>query len=133
MREFFVVFRNCDERYWWTRVFRSGFEHCFVIQAQPGCSLAVNPRIHGMEVHVAGHSAIETLLDVWREGDTVVTVNWPEMGYDMPRRWPVLSCATVVAYFIGLPHWCPTPYSLYRRLIRLGGKELGHTGEGIRI
>jgi hypothetical protein len=54
----------------------------------------------------------------------VLAIDTDMVGFDLPRRWPIMNCSTAVAWFLGLPIWAPTPWRLFNQLKARGAVEV---------
>lgn len=119
MDEWFVVFRNSDHPHWWNRFLRPGFQHVYCLgQLADDIVLGVNPTLDGLEIGLMQGAAEQMAREAAREGGNVLRVPGALPAYRLPQRFGLMTCATVVAYHLGLPVWAPTPWRLYRRLMR---------------
>ena len=108
-----------------------GFRHCLAFKViHSGQLLFVEPTSARMVIVASGGWAWTWLKEFCRLGCRIVVVerSCPIVPVDdgtVPRVGPLLTCASVVAYAIGIEGWVMTPKQLYDRLIRdYGGKEI---------
>lgn len=119
MDEWFVIFRNSDNPHWWNRFLRPGFQHVYCLgQLHDDIVLGVNPTLDGLEIGLMPGDAGQMAREAVKDGHNVLRVDGAMPAYRLPRRFGLMTCATVVAYHLGLPVWAPTPWRLYRRLMR---------------
>lgn len=118
MDEWFVIFRDTDQPRWWNCFLREGFQHVYTLgQLHDDIVLGINPRYEGLEIGLMDGSAHERALMAVQGGQTALRVKAEAPAYQLPRRFCLMTCATVAAYHMGFPVWAPTPWALYRQLV----------------
>lgn len=129
-KRWWVVFRDADIAvfpWWrWFTMHRPGFGHCFAFADVPGSelNLIVNPQMGRVEYLVL-EGPPSDLVQYWRApGNTLVTISRPPLSDRYVSRSIGLTCASVLAYTIGVPFGGLTPWQLYRRLLKMGAEEI---------
>lgn len=108
-----------------------GFRHCFALkEIHSGQLLFMEPARERLVVVAAGGWAYEWLKAFSDSGARIVVVErtfplYPVISHETPKVGPLLTCAAVIAYELGIEGWVVTPKQLYRRLLRdHGGEEI---------
>ncbi len=121
---------------WWHRCTRPGFRHCLALRHdESGQVVGCNPLRQGLILSYEPGPALVHLETFAAHGATIVLVKTPLSAYDPALRTasirgPMLTCASVVAYLIGVHGWIVTPRQLYRTILaRYGGRLLWYRGE----
>ncbi len=126
MRRYYFFFSN-SRTHWISRVFKPGFQHVeMVTELDNGQVMHLNPRWGRVDL---GLTTDYTLAQVIRKlqdmGHTAVIYRCPEPDPQtkISRGWAI-TCATYLAYTIGLPFAGVTPYQLFKKLLAQGGEKL---------
>ena len=120
-----VGFTETDNPRWWRHFSPPGFRHCFAFTtAIEGLCHVMNPRETHLEVELVAIPSQLLCEHFLGRGARLVFVEPRESAYTLPRRWLVQTCATVIAYHLGLNTGAVTPYQLYRHCLAIGGTEL---------
>lgn len=108
-----------------------GFRHCFAFKViHSGQLLFVEPTRERMVIVASGGWAHSWLKAFHDRGARIVVVErafkvYPKIDARTPRYGPLLTCASIIAYELGIEGWIVTPKQLYTRLIRdHGGEEI---------
>ncbi len=108
-----------------------GFRHCFAFKIiHSGQLLFLEPARERLVVVAAGGNAYAWNKAFAERGARIVTVErsfpiYPKATSRTPRMGPLLTCASIIAYELGIEGWIVTPKQLYIRLIRdHGGEEI---------
>lgn len=109
----------------------TGFHHCFAFKAIHSEQLLfLEPARERLVVVASGGWAHSWLRAFFKKGARVVVVErtfpvYPKYSSRTPRFGPLLTCASVIAYELGIEGWIMTPKQLYTRLLRdHGGEEI---------
>ena len=111
-----------------SKIFRDGYQHVELItDLESGLIVHLNPRWGRVDLGLTNEIPLPDLIKKQKElGRTVVL--WRQIGAPDPAvfiaRGPIMTCASYLAYTIGLPFWGVTPWQLYRKLMRDGGIEV---------
>lgn len=116
MTTFYLSFTETDHAHWWNRFLKPGFRHVFsVMELAPGIVLGINPRVAGLEIALQEGSPRDYVRG------TVLRYDSDFEGRRLPS-WPVMTCATVIAYHIGAPIRVFTPWQLFKALRSRGAR-----------
>jgi hypothetical protein len=102
------------------------FGHCDAMTDRAGVSLVVQPLRHRCIVHPTIRSIPDLLSQAEAHGSEVLTLAFEPWIAQRSRvfRPQFVTCASVVAYAMGLPRWPLTPWGLKRELLRLGAERV---------
>jgi hypothetical protein len=121
-RRWWVVFHPnlSDKLKWWQRIWPG---HCFALrQVGPEDTLFINPRDLVCLVEILHGTPAHYLKQYRARGWKVLVVELEVSDYPPPPGIPPLglftTCATVVAYCLGISTRIALPSTLYRTLIR---------------
>lgn len=118
-----VVFKNADEP-WINGVCRDGFGHCLMFTRMHNLTMMIEPHL-GVVNHVLTDANIaELLAEQKAAGNTVVFFRHAPQPMKMLVRTPMITCASYLAYTMGLPFFGVTPHQLYKKLIKRGGETI---------
>lgn len=126
MLRYYFFFSN-SRTHWISRVFKPGFQHVeMVTELENGQVMHLNPRWGRVDLGLTmDHSLAAVIAELKRLGHRCVMYRCPEPD---PRariaRGPIITCATYLAYTIGLPFRGVTPYQLYKTLKSRGGEDV---------
>lgn len=102
-----------------TRFCRGGFKHVGALTDFAGITFYIDPLARCVEHQFTADKSVPEAIQIFKEqGCTVVYLGWKPSAL---RLNPFLTCATMLAYTAGIPFWGVTPFSFYRKLIKLGG------------
>lgn len=125
MRYYFFFSDNRASLVW--RCLRPGFRHVEMItDLDNGQIMHINPRLGRVDYGLTNeHTLAEVIEQLKALGRTVVMYccNAPDAGASIPRGW-LMTCASYLAYSIGLPFRGATPYQLYVTLKARGGVDV---------
>lgn len=111
--------------HWWDIFTRPGFRHCYAFaELAPGVLLVVNPLIHCVHIQSIASRPWRWIEREQDEGGLIVTIEVDPDPCKPPRRGPVMTCASLVAYTMGLDTRAVTPYGLFRSILASGGEIL---------
>lgn len=108
-----------------SRLFKRGFQHVeMVTELDNGQVMHINPRWGAVEYGLTNEIPLHKIIARLKELEhTVVIFRCPAPD---PRamivRGPIMTCASYLAYTIGLSFPGLTPYHLYKTLIARGGE-----------
>lgn len=133
-----VVFTDAMTWRWWSRFTRPRARHVFVVRiVGPDLVLGIEPLFSRALVRVFDEDMVELLdryLDlghdvlVYETGRGVPVYESGQGEYSARRllqlRSPILTCASFIAYTLGLNGWIVTPQSLKRALLKHGAQRL---------
>lgn len=110
---------------WYQWMTRPGFRHCFAFRALASeVILLVNPLLHRVDTRSFWMRPDVMIAQEQAAGARIVTIELQPTKADPPRRGPILTCASVCAYSMGMDTRAITPYGLYRAILAHGGREL---------
>lgn len=117
VEEWWLVFTETEERYWWNRLLRKGFRHVYAMRQQFGVWVRVNFRVPCLDVEILDIPVYTPVHLAVEPGAKVVRV----LAYrNQDRvRWPwvagPVTCVETTKALLGVRRfflW--TPYQLYR-------------------
>lgn len=116
---------------WWDVFTRPGFRHCYAFRClAPNVTLVLSPMVHRIEQALVGRMPCDLIEAAKSSGWRVLVVERVVAEYDPRRdrllpRGPAMTCATVLAYLIGVPFaWRLTPHQLWKTLLSIGAEEV---------
>lgn len=133
IERWWVVFCDGDvgRPHWWDAFTRPGFRHCYAFRClAPDVTMVIAPMVHRIEQGLVGRMPAALIELAKSGGSRVLVVERVVSEYDPARdglvpRGPVITCATVLAYLIGVPFaWRFTPWQLWKQLLRHGAEEV---------
>lgn len=122
--EFWIVFSDSED---WIRYFlKQNFSHCYVLTKDKFNWMILNPERLYLRTEIAPYPADEDLIKIFiKPHETVLKISF------MPRHTTtrfgicgMFSCVTLVRYLLGLRIKALTPYSLYKKLVKLDDKKM---------
>lgn len=124
-----VVFTDESRWGWWSIFSRPKSRHCFVLRVLDNdVVLAIDPLFSRAVTFGIRDKAPEMLKRYLSAGFDVIVYETGAGAYPsrrlVPRRGPLITCASFVSYLLGIEGWIVTPQSLKRRLLELGGSQL---------
>lgn len=126
-RTYWLVFRNGN--LWHQRFLKKGFGHVFVIMSDGRQWLKLDPRVNRLEPEILGCSRDVYMPKVYRHlGYSVVKIvlNEQKSPKNIFRPFWFLTCIEIIKYIIGLKlPFCYTPYSLYKKLLKINKLQYG--------
>lgn len=114
------VFKDIEGR-WFNKFLKKGFQHCFAVTRMNNLVLGVEPLMGAVNMIVTDDQFVEMLARYKMEGYTVVHFRIAPNSTKFKMRGPILTCASYLAYTIGLPFYGVTAHQLYKKLMKLGG------------
>lgn len=130
-RRWWVIFRDHvseRERRWWDFLTAPDFRHCFAMtELTPGQVLVIDPLAAGVNVALIGQRPDTILKECLDTGFRVLVAKRPRSHHTpaLISRGLTVTCASYLAYTLGLDGRPLTPQQLYRLMMRTGAKELG--------
>jgi len=127
--ECLIFFIDKPELRWWDHVFRTrpGFRHCFMVSWSHWAQrwLLIDWRTLNLDAMMLFPFELSELEEFAREQDATI-VRYTPKQHDVTSRTPVfIYCTTALQHFLGLSSGpILTPYRLYRKLLKLGGKQI---------
>jgi hypothetical protein len=124
-RRWWVFFGDAVDLGWVKPFTRQGWRHCFAMTTlATDVPLVINPTRLVMEVSMplTETYAAVNLFKAHGYRCLVVTVDKPD--YNLAKHCIINSCATVVAYSLGISTWAFTPRQLWRHLLKNGAVEV---------
>ena len=120
------VFFGEAEQLGWLRIFtKRGWRHCFAVTTlADDVPIVINPSRPVLEITLPLATTAETVARFRQDGYRCLVVSTTEPDYNLAKHCIVKSCATVVAYSLGIGTWAITPRQLWRRLLREGAREV---------
>ncbi|MDJ0950957.1 MAG: hypothetical protein QNJ94_18755 [Alphaproteobacteria bacterium] len=124
-----VVFTGRDRRNWWDVFTVPGYRHCFAFcQWRPGEVYIIEPMQEALFAHVELHEHVLDVVERALKRGMVLEFEHEPMvsgiGFRLRDRAPLLTCASVIGYTLGLRAWVLTPQGLARRLLKEGAKRV---------
>lgn len=125
MHRYYFFFSN-SRTSWISRLFKRGYQHVELVGEIGDFVFHTNPRWGRVDYAITNDftlaSVIEQLTD---RGHTAVMYRCetpdPEARI---MRGPIITCATYLAYTVGIPFGGVTPHQLYKTLKARGGVDL---------
>jgi hypothetical protein len=110
-----------------SRLFKNGYQHVEMLtELENGQVMHLNPRWGRVDLGLTNEHTLAQVIHRLRAlGHTAVMYRCPEPDprAKISRGWAI-TCATYLAYTIGLPFRGVTPYQLYKTLKSRGGEDL---------
>lgn len=110
-----------------SRLFKRGYQHVeMVTELDGGMVMHINPRWGRVDTGLTNEIPLHTIIGELKNlGRTVVMYRCeePDPRARISRGLPI-TCATYLAYTIGLPFKGATPYQLYKALKSRGGEDV---------
>lgn len=101
-----------------------GFGHVFAVTQLENICVMIEPLL-GAVNHLLVQRNIDDLLEVFAErGYTVIGIVMETEPNKFRMRGPIMTCASYLAYTVGLDFWGFTPMQLYRKLMKKGGMKI---------
>lgn len=106
-----------------------GFRHCFAFKIIHSEQLLfLEPARERLVIVAARGSAYAWNKAFHERGARILTVErefpmYPTISARTPKYGPLLTCASLIAYELGIEGWILTPRQLYVRLIKDHGAE----------
>lgn len=121
-----VAFCDTDTPYWYKLFVKRGFRHCYAIAEVGQDVFWIETQPHRIALGITINAyPWQIIRDALVLGHTVLYVGKPDAPTQ--RTWshsPFLTCASVIAYAMGIDSRALTPYALFRDLKRRFGAEL---------
>lgn len=127
---YFVVFKESETTFFWKRFLKHGFSHTLAITMADDVCVVIDPTTMRNQLYVdKKFTAKDYALTYVKDGCTVVYFEHTAKGRSSPWMG-VLYCVSVVLALLGMRSSLSllTPYQLYKRLIKLGGRILTEDG-----
>ena len=120
----YVVFTPGTQSFWWQKLLKSGFRHCYVVRGDgPGC-LMVSHHGYRLDIRTFDTPAYEFALAQAGMGGYPVLEYCHEVEAVRAYR-TIMTCVSTVINVIGIRGlFALTPYSLYCGLLSLGAKKV---------
>jgi hypothetical protein len=106
------------------RVLRPGKQHVFAVTRMHNLTLAIDPLLGAVNHILTDADLAEILAEHKQAGHTVVHFRHAPESRRFVWRGPVITCASYVAYTIGIGFFGVTAWQLYRKLMAMGGEEI---------
>ena len=110
-----------------SRLFRDGYQHVeMVTELDNGQIMHINPRWGRVDYGLTQEYTLAQVIAMQKQlGRTAVMYRCPEPDprARIARGWAI-TCATYLAYSIGVPFSGVTPYQLYKTLKSRGGEDV---------
>lgn len=120
MITYHVCFTYADRPYWWTRILKPGFSHCYVLKEVEGGYILLNPCFAAIDLQFIPYGQ---KFPPYLDKPTIVVKIHTTVNQD--RKRPLIQAVTCVEFvkaLLGIRRWpLWTPYQLYRYL--LGGND----------
>ena len=122
-RAWWVVFRPAKSRIL-RALTKTGFGHCYVFTRMNDVVLGIDPMM-GTVNHIITNSNFADMLAAQKEcGYRVVVIHHQAEPESFRMRPPLMTCASYIAYTIGIGFFGTTPYGLYKKLMKMGAEEI---------
>jgi len=119
----FVVFTDGDGAFWWQRLLKPGFRHCFVVRAEGKKTMMISHKGFRLSVDMLKMYCADFVQAQVMGGYTVVRYQYQPIP--KPTYRSIMTCVSVVINAIGITGILAlTPYSLYRALISRQAKRV---------
>lgn len=118
-----IVFKDIPHP-WIKRILRPGHQHVFAIVRMKNLVLGIDPLL-GVVNHVLSDADLAEILAGHKmNGCTVVHYRHYPESQKFIMRGPVMTCASYIAYTIGISFFGVTAWQLYKKIIKLGGEKI---------
>lgn len=119
--EWYLVFYNVEQAYWWTRLLKPGFQHVIAYRVIAGYWLLFQPRKDFLDVEFTTYPSYLTINEIVPEGAKVLRVTaWREQKR-MRYPWIIgsVTCVEMIKALLGIrAFFLWTPWQLYRYCIK---------------
>lgn len=110
-----------------SRILKKGYQHVEVVTEIDGFVMHINPRWGRVDVGLTNEKELADIIKRLKEmGRTCVYYKFndlPDPKRKIMRGWAI-TCATYLAYTLGIPFFGVTPYQFYKHLKSRGGEDL---------
>jgi hypothetical protein len=106
------------------KLLRPGHQHVFAVCRMGNLVLAVDPLLGAVNHILTEADLAEILAEQKALGATVLHFRHLPQSERFIWRGPVMTCASYVAYTIGISFFGVTAWQLYKRLIKLGAEKI---------
>jgi hypothetical protein len=110
-----------------SRVFKDGFQHVEMLtEFKDGTVVRFDPRWGRVDLKIKSDITFDEAVEQLRErpGTRVIFEKPSQNPKRIIRRGWAITCASYLAYTIGLPFGGVTPYQLYKHLLKKGAVAL---------
>lgn len=122
-RSWWVVFKKAENPYI-RAITCKEIGHCFALTQMNNVVLMIEP-LMGTVNHVITDDVLSDILARFKlEGYRVVHFRHTPEPKILKIRTPMITCASYIAYTIGISFFGVTAKQLYRKLLRMGGEEI---------
>lgn len=121
----YVIFDKVrGERHFWNIIARGDFAHCYCILPYSSSQcIAVHPLAGTLDIDLWPFSAEEAANLLYKNSSKIlkITTNTNAKVY-YPRG--IITCVSIIKYYLGLKGFCITPRGLYKKLKQQGAIEI---------
>lgn len=117
------VFKDM-ERPLLSRLLKREYQHVFALTRMKNLVLVNEPLMGAVNLMITDAPLAEILAEHKLQGHHVVHFRHPPKPEIFKMRGPALTCASYLAYTVGIPFYGLTAYQLYKKLIKLGGEKI---------
>lgn len=117
-------------RRWWRPLLKPGFRHCWALtESVSDICVEVELLRSGLEVRAGYGWPVQRLREYRKRGARILTLTTEWTPYlDRPfsplRRGAILTCSSVVGFYLGASRRCLTPWELWQHLTNRGAEEI---------
>jgi hypothetical protein len=120
----FFAFTPKTDRPWLKRL-PFQFRHCLAVTTFGPCTFMIDPLWRNVNYGFTNEAPlVKTLVELRKGGHEILFLEWEPDLNARPKRSPIMTCASIIAYTCGIPTRALTPDGLYSAIIKLGGEKL---------
>ena len=125
MQRFYFFFSN-SRTAWISRLFRPGYQHVELVGEIGDIIFRLNPRWGRVDYEITSTYTLASVIQQLKDQGHTVVMYSCEIPDPQKRiaRGPLITCASYLAYTIGLSFAGITPYQLYKTLKARGGIDV---------
>ena len=129
--DWYIVFGYSQEQYWWSRILKDGFDHCWAIRWDGTSWLVYHPALGTADVYTLdkhGYNEQTDLPEIVQFTEYVailyVKINRDRGRVRIPWIFAPSTCVEAIKYLLGIrSFWTNTPYQLYKYLRKHYGTQ----------
>ena len=107
-----------------SRLLKPGYQHVFALTRMHNLVLVNEPLMGAVNLMITDANLADILAEHKMLGHHVVHFRHPPNPAKFKMRGPILTCASYLAYTVGIPFYGFTAWHLYKKLIKQGGDLL---------
>jgi hypothetical protein len=125
MQRFYFFFSN-SQTSWISRLFKRGYQHVELVGEIGDFVFHTNPRWGRVDYAITNTYTLASVIEQLKARGHTVVMYRCEIPDPQARimRGPLITCATYLAYTIGLSFRGVTPHQLYKTLKARGGVDV---------